>query len=137
MSWRLSCVAAFVVQLAAARPCDFNQSNPNRDGRCAVFVGLEPVAVFDGSFEKMLCYWPDPAVKDPDQWQSAQAGRADPVNASVWAAHNDTTGLPAFIRSRLSPNPFQTCKGSEDCCFRGAGLGGAMTDVYPVTGKFI
>ena len=68
--------------------CDYNDSNPHRDGRCAVFMGLEPIAVLDPADDRMLCFWPDPAQPDPAKWQSQQTDRAHPVN--IEAGHNVT-----------------------------------------------
>jgi hypothetical protein len=127
---RAACFVGVVIfaQAAQARLCNYNQTDPNRDGRCAAWAGLEPIAVQDPAFDKMLCYWPDPAIKNPSDWQSAQAGRADPVNSSSWQTRNDTSGLPDFVKARLSPHPYITCSGSENCCFRGTG---GQTTVLP------
>ena len=102
------------------RVCNFNNSDPHRDARCAVWAGLEPVAVQDPSVLKMLCYWPDPSVSDPNKWSSVQVGRARVVSPGSWASSNDTTHLPGYIRERLSAGPHLSCKGSTVCCFDGA-----------------
>jgi hypothetical protein len=105
---------------AAARKCQFNQSLPHEDGRCALFMGMEPMAVLDPRVDKMLCYWPDPKFPhSPDKWQSVQAGRAHPVNPGDWTNTSNDTSMPPDVRSRLSQPPYQTCKGSEGCCFDG------------------
>ena len=103
---------------APPHQCDFNHSDPHRDGRCDVFMGLEPIAVLDPRYDKMLCYWPD--LSQPlSRWLSAQAGRAHPVNPGAWHNISNTTGMPGDVRSRLSQPPFLTCSGSERCCFDG------------------
>ena len=116
---------------AAARQCQFNRSLPHEDGRCAQYMGLEPVAVLDPQYDKMLCYWPDPKVPhSPDKWQSVEAGRAHPVNPSDWTNTSNDTGMPADVRSRLSQPPYSVCKGSEGCCFDG---GFDRAEVLPAT----
>jgi hypothetical protein len=109
----------------AHRECNYNQTSPLEDGRCAKYMGLEPVAVLDPTYDKMLCYWPDSAYPhSPDKWQSVQVGRAHPVNPESWSTTSNDSGMPADVRTRLSQPPFLTCKGSETCCFDG-GSGGA------------
>ena len=118
--WGLLLVAGAFHQ--DGRVCNFNNSDPNRDARCAAWAGLEPVAVQDPSVLKMLCYWPDPSVADPNKWQSVQVGRARVVSPKFWTSSNDTTHLPGYIRERLSSGPHLSCVGSTVCCFDGTGV---------------
>ena len=107
--------------ISSERVCNFNNTDPNRDARCAEWGGLEPVAIQDPSVLKMLCYWPDPAVADPNKWASVQVGRARVVSPAFWTSSNDTTRLPGYIRERLSAGPHLSCAGSAVCCFDGTG----------------
>ena len=45
------------------RSCNFSNGT-DRDARCGKYLNLEPIAVQDTWFQKMLCYWPDPTVPD-------------------------------------------------------------------------
>ena len=103
----------------AGRPCNFNTTDPSRDGRCAVFDGLTPVAVVDPNYDKMLCYWPDPG-KPVASWASVQVGRAHPVNPQDWKRVYNESYMPADIRTRLSKPPFFECRSSSRCCFVGS-----------------
>merc|ERR1711907_278472 len=100
--------------------CNFNATDPKRDARCAEWLGLQPGAVQDPFFEKMLCFWPDPQIKNKDQWQSMLVGRADPTNLGAWTNTTNVTDLPVSIRQQLSSSAynrgFLTCVGSETCC---------------------
>ena len=109
------------------RQCNFNNSDPDRDARCAKWNGLEPVSIQDPSYDKMLCYWPDPSQPNKDLWESAQVGKAEVVDSSHWTSSKNTSDLPVAIQQRLSLNSHLSCKGSEQCCFRGNG----GLEVYP------
>ena len=112
------CRMLALVLAVSSRTCNFNNSDPKRDGRCAVFAGLEPTAVVDPAYDKMLCFWPDPLKPDPNTWSSVQVGRAHPVNPLNWTRISDTSHMPASVGSRLSQPPFLTCNG-DHCCFDG------------------
>jgi len=80
----------------------------------------------------MLCYWPDTSLPNKNDWQTAQAGKANPVNQQDWVSGTNTSGFPDWIASRLSTKGFITCDGSEECCFRGMGLHtGAFGEILP------
>ena len=70
----------------------------------------------------MLCYWPDNTVPNKNDWQHAQAGKADPVNSSPWIKGTNTSRFPDWIAERLSPKGYLMCYGSQNCCFRGDGV---------------
>ena len=91
-------------------------SGAGRDARCSVWQGLQPTAVLDPRYDKVLCYWRE-AGKDKDDWPTSEPRRASPVNPDAWSVTDDTSPFPGGIRAQLSAGPIHTCAGAAKCCF--------------------
>merc|ERR1712232_257511 len=92
----VACVALVIIQCCCGfRECNFNHTDPKQDARCAMWKNpsghfLEPSRC--RTHGSLRCFATGPTRQpNKDKWESAQVGKAVPVNKALWNITNDTS----------------------------------------------